>query len=144
MRSCGTRRRPVGSRRRLLGRRVPDCIGNLPGGDRTNLHFRVRRQRLRARLCAVGLENECRQIEVGFIAESARIVGRHGGFDERDQLARGSIAPLADEIGACELRRFIAPAQIGHMADGAVGLINGASRRRLLRGVLRQSARNEY
>ena len=102
----------------------------LTGCDAANGHVRCRRKRLVPRPCAVGIQNERREVEIR-IARKSGSARRHGGLHEVDQFAGGPVTPLGQEVGARQLRPF-APAEIGRMTRGAIGLVNRASCRGLV------------
>ena len=72
---------------------------------------------------AVLLENESRDVGVGFRAEAAALARRHGGLDEGDQIARGAGAPVAHELEARQLHRVVLPRRVGAVAGRATGLV---------------------
>ena len=116
------------------------CRGNLPAflqrdgrassGHGANRESRAGGQRLSSGRRAVRRQNESRQIDRNLLAEAAGIPGRHAGLDVSDQFVRRAAPPCGDEIGARELRRFVA-AQILRVAAGTSGLIDRCVRPRL-------------
>jgi hypothetical protein len=107
----------------------------LPGGNGADRHSRRRGERLVAGAAAIGFEKESRQIKSHWLAQPAPIPRRHGGLNVLSESARATAAPGTHEVGAGQLRRFVASAEIRKMATGAVRLISRAARGGLPGGV---------
>ena len=98
--------------------------------DAANGHRRRGRERLIARPCAIGIQNERCEVQIRIAGKSGS-ARRHRGLHEVDQFAGRPVTPLGQKVGARQLRPF-PPAEIGRMAGGAVGLVDRASGRGLV------------
>src|SRR5712692_8214847 len=85
----------LGGRRRFARLQVGGALSRSHASDG---YGRSRRERIAAGTRAIGVENECRKVDVGLIRQSSARAGRHGRADEVDQFARGPIAPLAEKV----------------------------------------------
>ena len=92
-------------------------------------------ERLVARARAIGREKERDEVDVILVAQIPAISRRHGGTDEREQVAGGAGAPRADEVRPREFRRLVASSEFRQMAARAVRQIHCAPGIGLSRGV---------
>ena len=130
---------PHGNRRQDDAGRQPAAAGSPARRQRRHGRW-VCRQRLRAGLDAVLLQQEGDQVGVGLVAERVRAVLRHRRRRLGEQRLHGARVPLRAEGGAAQRRRERAVVQVLAVAACAVLPVGGQSGIGLLGGVLRRRA----
>ena len=89
-----------------------------------------------ARRGAVGLQQIRHDVDVGRLAETVRLLGRHRAADAVVQVACRQIAPEVQEALPRQRRRLEAALQVRLVALRALALVHRAARIRLVGGVL--------